>query len=275
MPKQLRKMLTNWALFSVKTSAFGNHPIPRPGFYVTETRLSKLKESLSSVLEGTDNASAKFLAWITGRIISTSKAIGAAIYLHTRHIVGRHPRTPSQSWDAIIPCSSKVREELQFWDAKVGKLNGKKLFDKPHVFESVVYSDAWEQGFGGYVVSAKYNLVCQGQWPAMKGERALLGESWKPYTICYCPLDKPLGDIKYNGILIIRTSFLLLTEGARNLIFNHWLKTLSICVPKITLWLSQFGYPESRTSWPITSGNLQMCCIYEIIHILYCGHRWN
>ena len=39
----------------------------------------------------------------------------------------------SQSWDAIIPCSSKVREELQFWDKNVGQLNGKKLFDEPHV----------------------------------------------------------------------------------------------------------------------------------------------
>ena len=49
----------------------------------------------------------------------------------------------------------------------------------------------------------------------------------------------------------------LSTEGARNLIFNHWLKTLSICVLKITLWLSQCGYPGSKTSWLITSANVR------------------
>ena len=48
----------------------------------------------------------------------------------------------------------------------MGQLNGKKLFDEPHVFDSVVYSDASEQGFGTYVVSAEQNLVCQGQWAA-------------------------------------------------------------------------------------------------------------
>ena len=48
----------------------------------------------------------------------------------------------------------------------MSQLNGKKLFDKLHVFESVVYSDASEQGFRGYVISAKHNLVCQGQWAA-------------------------------------------------------------------------------------------------------------
>lgn len=132
--------------------------------YVTETRLSKLKESLSSVLERTDNVSAKLLAQVTGRIISMSKAIGSAVYLYTRHMY--FAIETRQSWDAIIPCSSKVREELQFWDKNVGQLNGKKLFDEPHVFDSVVYSDASEQGFGGYVVSAKHNLVCQGQWAA-------------------------------------------------------------------------------------------------------------
>ena len=43
--------------------------------YVTKTRLSKLKESLSSVLERTDNVSAKLLAQITGRIISCQKPL--------------------------------------------------------------------------------------------------------------------------------------------------------------------------------------------------------
>lgn len=46
-------------------------------------------------------------------------------------------------------------EELNFWDRNVSHLNGKNLFDDPHVFDSVVYSDASEQGYGGYIVSTK------------------------------------------------------------------------------------------------------------------------
>ena len=65
-------------------------------------------------------------------------------------------------------------------------------------------------------------------------------------TICYCPLDKALGDIKYNGILTIRTSFLLLTEGARNLIFNHWLKALSIFVLKIIVVVVPVWVPQEQ-----------------------------
>ena len=41
--------------------------------YVTETRLSKLKESLSSALKRTDNISAKFLAQITGSLYPWQK----------------------------------------------------------------------------------------------------------------------------------------------------------------------------------------------------------
>jgi len=95
--------------------------------YVTETRLWKLKEFLSSALERTDNVSAKLLAQVTGRIISMSKAFGSAVYLYPRHMY--FAIETRQSWDAIIPCFSKVREELQFWDKNVGQLNGKKLFD--------------------------------------------------------------------------------------------------------------------------------------------------
>ena len=54
--------------------------------------------------------------------------------------------------------------ELQFWHNNMSQLNGRDLFDKTQVFDSVVYSDASQLGYGGYVISDKQNLVCQGQW---------------------------------------------------------------------------------------------------------------
>ena len=55
-------------------------------------------------------------------------------------------------------------EELNVWDTHLDVLNDKKLFDQPQSFDAVVYSDASEQGYGGYVISDKDNLICQGQW---------------------------------------------------------------------------------------------------------------
>ena len=82
------------------------------------------------------------------------------------------------SWDAIIFCSPKVKEELVFWHNNVNQLNGKKLFDEPHVFDSVVYYDALEQCYGVYVILGKQNLVCQGRWIAnQKGKEVHLARA--------------------------------------------------------------------------------------------------
>ena len=36
------------------------------------------------------------------------------------------------SWDSLIFCSPKVKDELQFWHDNACQLNGMKLFDKSH-----------------------------------------------------------------------------------------------------------------------------------------------
>ena len=76
--------------------------------YVIEARLTKLQESLSSVLERPDYISAKRPAQVTGRIISMSKAIGLAVYVYTRRLYFAIERR--KSWDAIISCSAKVKD---------------------------------------------------------------------------------------------------------------------------------------------------------------------
>ncbi|CAH3174143.1 unnamed protein product, partial [Porites lobata] len=90
------------------------------------------------------------------------KAIGSSVYLYTRpmYLVIE----TRDSWDSFISCSPRVINELQFWHNNVSQLNGRDLFDKTQVFDSVVYSDASQLGYGGYVISDKQNLVCQGQW---------------------------------------------------------------------------------------------------------------
>ena len=45
--------------------------------------------------------------------------------------------------------------ELQFWRNNVSQPNVRDLFDKTEVFDSVVYSEASQLGYGGYVISDK------------------------------------------------------------------------------------------------------------------------
>ena len=54
--------------------------------------------------------------------------------------------------------------ELNFWGTNLDFLNGKKLCDQSQSFDAVLYSDALEQGYGGYVISDKHKFICQGKW---------------------------------------------------------------------------------------------------------------
>ena len=96
-------------------------------FYVTPSRVTRLKESLSAILNNPDRVTAKGPAQVTGRIISMSKAIDSSVYLYTRHMY--HVIESRTSWNSFILCSPKLMEELNFWNTHLDVLNGKKLFD--------------------------------------------------------------------------------------------------------------------------------------------------
>ena len=132
--------------------------------YVTNTRVSNLRESISSVLANPNTVTARRLAELRGHIISMLKAIGSTVYLYTNYIyLAIEIRA---SWDSFISCPPRVINELQLLHNNVSQLNDRHLFDKTQVFDSVVYSDAYQPGYGGYVISDKQDLVCQGHWPA-------------------------------------------------------------------------------------------------------------
>lgn len=80
--------------------------------YVTQSRVTKLKESLSTILTNPDRVSAKGLAQVTGRIISMAEAIGSSVSLHTRHMY--YAIESQTSGNSIILCSPEVMEELNF-----------------------------------------------------------------------------------------------------------------------------------------------------------------
>jgi hypothetical protein len=107
------------------------------------------------------------MAGITGQIISManaigSNAIGSDVYLHTRHMY--YAIETRSSWGSTVYLTPLLKGELHFWDNNDRLTNGRKLFEEPQKFDTMAYSDASGQGYGGYVVSDKQNLVCQGHW---------------------------------------------------------------------------------------------------------------
>ena len=119
-----------------------------------------------------------------GRIISMHKAIGSAVYLYTRQIyLAIETRA---SWDSFISFSPRVINELQFWHNNVSQLNGRDLFNKAQVFDSVVCSDASQLGYGGYVISNKQNLVRQGQWSVDEKRES---STWRELRAVYYTLS--------------------------------------------------------------------------------------
>ena len=62
------------------------------------------------------------------------------------------------SRDQLLFVSSQIRNELSFWQSNIGSINGKPMALKSSAV-GVVYSDASDTGFGGYLVQCGQDLV--------------------------------------------------------------------------------------------------------------------
>ena len=76
--------------------------------------------------------------------------------------------------------------ELQFWHNNMSQLNGRDLFDKAQVFDSVVCSDPSQLGYAGYVISNTQNLACQGQWSVDEKRKS---STWQELRAVYYMLS--------------------------------------------------------------------------------------
>ena len=127
--------------------------------HIPEGRISKLKSSIVSCLQKSSIA-ARDLASITGQVISMSCAVGHITRLLTRNCYGAlQLRT---SWDHPLCLSLEICNELSFWLNDVDSFNGKPMSPKSSAV-GIVYSDASDTGFGGYLVQCGQNFV-SGSW---------------------------------------------------------------------------------------------------------------
>ena len=127
--------------------------------YVSNERISSLLETIENITNH-PYASARTLANLAGKIISTKFVLGDITQLKTRFI---YQCIESRvSWDKKFNINNynKMVEEILFWKFNITKLNKKSLYryEISHLF---IYSDANNTGLASvYKENGKSNM-CQ------------------------------------------------------------------------------------------------------------------
>ncbi|CAC5408526.1 unnamed protein product [Mytilus coruscus] len=117
-------------------------------------------DDIISCLTGRKSVYVKKVASVVGQIISTYLVIGNLVYLMAQHLT-IDVNTPA-SWYSYIKLSESSIEQLQFWKLYISEVNVKH-FSVDESCHSIIYSDASDTGFGGYIVETPQNIA-HGMW---------------------------------------------------------------------------------------------------------------
>ena len=118
---------------------------------------------------------AKLLASVVGSIISMSLAMGPVSRFMTR---GMYALLESRvSWWESLEISPDARQELEFWRACMSDYNCQPIWHSPSAVR-VVYSDASDTGYGGYVIEHGA-CVAYGQWTEQEAQQS---STWRELT---------------------------------------------------------------------------------------------
>ena len=113
------------------------------------------------IARGYPKTSARRIAKVAGTLISMGPAIGPLARLFTRRMYAFMDDAPS--WDANVTFTPDLTEELKFWLANINQLNGYKI-KSMHAISKVVYTDASNSGYGGYVAQKLGNVIAHGKF---------------------------------------------------------------------------------------------------------------
>jgi hypothetical protein len=149
-------------------------------FHVPEEKIDGIKSSIREAYVQS-HVLVKCLASIVGKIISMTLAIGPVSRLRTRALYTAI--NSRRSWCDRVSLSQNAKEELEFWCRNINFLNGKPIWFNPGATR-IVYSDASDSGYGGYVVELGPE-VAHGQWSEAE---ALLSSTWRELKAVYLVL---------------------------------------------------------------------------------------
>ena len=136
-----------------------NIDLAKGEFSVPTNKLDALKSQLHAVAEA-PTVPARQLASMVGKIMSMSLALGPVTRMMTRNLyLVLNQRI---AWCQNLVLTPEASQELTFWMEEITKFNGRYIWPKPSALR-VVYSDASDTGYGGYMVEHG-NRVTNGQW---------------------------------------------------------------------------------------------------------------
>ena len=127
-------------------------------FSVPQTKIVKLLKNINLAL-GSAKVSARTIAQIAGNIISMAKGIGPSTRFFTRKMY--YFISSCTSWDFRYYLSADVKTELRFWVDNIDTVNGFAI-KHTHAITKIVYSDASQHAYGGYLVGRLGNHIAHG-----------------------------------------------------------------------------------------------------------------
>ena len=124
---------------------------------------------------------AKTLASILGKIMSRSLAFGPETRFMSRSLYSI--LESRESWYESLQFSPEDKAKLVIWASNLEEYNTQPIWHSPGAVR-VVYSDARDTGFGGYVVEHGPG-VSHGQWTAQEAHKS---STWRELSTVYLVL---------------------------------------------------------------------------------------
>ena len=98
----------------------------------------------------------RLVASFVGQIVSMSYVIGNVAYIMTKHLsIGILEKT---SWNSCLVLTDNSLNHIKFWKDSLPEVNGNQSTSDLSG-QSIVYIDASNTGYGGYIVETPSNIA--------------------------------------------------------------------------------------------------------------------
>ena len=145
---------------------------------IPEERLLKVFKTINLIeynLENISEVPARLTASLVGQLVSMSYVIGNVTNMMTKYL--SIDILDKQSWNSAICLSKESLDQIAFWKRNLRTANLKEFtFDLScHI---IVYSDASNTGYGGYMVENPSDIA-HGMWSS---NASMKSSTWKELT---------------------------------------------------------------------------------------------
>ena len=129
---------------------------------IPECRVSKLRTTISDIdssLQSKGTVHVRKKSFV-GQVISMSYVLGNIVYIMTKCL--SIDILNAVSWNHSITLNEESSRQIEFWKINVDQINHKR-FCNDHSCNTIVFSDASNTGYGGYIVENPLSTA-HGMW---------------------------------------------------------------------------------------------------------------